>query len=61
MPRPPSTAADDIASEIAPVRAGLGPEAFDRARTLGRTTPLADAVARVLGAVPSGAAEALGG
>ena len=57
MPRPPSTAADDIASEIARVRAELGPEAFERAWTRGRTTSPAEAVALVLHAVDAGTAE----
>jgi hypothetical protein len=46
-PRPPSTAADDIAGDIARVRAALGPDAFDAARGEGRTTPLAQHVALV--------------
>jgi hypothetical protein len=42
-------AADDIASDIARVRDELGPAAFEQARTTGRTTPLADNVALVVG------------
>lgn len=48
-PRPPSTASDGIAVDIARVRDELGPEAFDRARAQGRTASLADNVALVLG------------
>ncbi|SER17481.1 tetratricopeptide repeat protein [Microlunatus flavus] len=54
-PRPPSTAADDIAADIARVREQLGPEAFEAAREEGRATPLAQLVAAVMGA-PGGPA-----
>ena len=51
-PRPPSTAADDIASDIAAVRDRLGPDAFERARVAGRRAPLAQSVALVLAETP---------